>query len=166
MSETTTTYEPRDKDVVRYETLTRPNRWCREGIAIAEQRGSGAIYLLDTYWGHHTSETHVLSDPEIATAELLFNLDDYDELDKYSSGSKLKWERYAPADRRIVTEQHGCYTRWFVRKGAVESWPTKIENAQRELDKKREDLKHAQWHVEWAEQELARVIADAEAAQP
>jgi hypothetical protein len=147
-------------DVVRYETLDRPNGWCREGIAIATKVGS-RLKLLDTYWSGG-SETHALTDAEVATAELIFNIGDYDELDRYSSGTPRMWEKYAPADREIITEQHGHSMRWFIRKGASEDWPTQIDNARRRVAERESDLAVTQRSLEWERQELARIIAAAE----
>lgn len=142
-------------DVIRYDTLTRPNRWCREGIAVAENR-NGRVVLLDTYWCGG-SETHVLTDEEAATGELLFNIGDYDELDRYSRNSPHTWEKYAPADRQVITEQHGLRSRWFIRKGATEDWPTQIANAEQVVEEKRGKVRSAQISLEWALVDLARV---------
>lgn len=147
--------EWRPGDVIRYSTLTRPNRWCREGIAIAEERRCRVV-LLDTFWGGG-SETHVLTDAEADTGEWLFNIGDYDELDRYSHGTPSTWEKYAPEDRRVITEQHGLRSRWFIRKGASEDWATQIANAERALEKKRSQLRSAELSLEWALEDLSRL---------
>lgn len=150
-------------DVVRYETLTRPDRWCREGTAIAVKQG-GVVRLLDTYWCLGT-ETHVLTTDEAATAEFRFNLNDYDELDVYDRGAPAKWERYAEADREVVTEQHGHRRRWFVRKGAVEDRETIVANAAATVDKRERELEVAQDRLAWARQELAAATTALDGAQ-
>ncbi|MBS69374.1 MAG: hypothetical protein CMK98_13710 [Pseudomonas sp.] len=142
-------------DVIRYEPLTRPNRWCREGIAIAEDRG-WRVVLLDTFWGGGT-ETHVLTDEEASTGELLFNVGDYDELDRHNPGTPLTWEKYAPEDRRVITEQHGLRSRWFIRKGASEDWPTQIANAERAVEDRRACFSSARASLECAERRLQDV---------
>jgi hypothetical protein len=94
--------------VVRY----RPERtWCREGTAIADDNG----LLYDTYW--HSGQD-VLSDAEAASAEVLFHLDDYEEIDRYQRMSST-WESYHPDDRRVITSQHRLQKRWLIRKDAV-----------------------------------------------
>lgn len=140
-------------DVVQYETLTRPDRWCREGTAVALEM-NGMVRLVDTYWSLE-SDSHVLTADEAATAELRFNVDDYDELDVYHRGSPGTWERYAEADREVITEQHGHRRRWFLRKGAVEDRETIIANAAAEVERLELELESAQRRLEWAREDLA-----------
>lgn len=157
-----TTYTPSAGDVVRY---TPENTWCREGIAIAQDhvRPNGRLVLLDTYWG--STEPGMLTDAEADTAELMFNLADYDELYRYSSyASRSQWETYAPADRQIITHQHGLQRRWFIRKGARPDWATQIDNARQKVADREAEADRARRAVEWANEDLTRVIADAEAA--
>lgn len=153
-------HEFRPGDVVRYD-LTE--RHCREGMAIAYER-HGKVILLDTFWGGY-GDRHMLTDDEIATAELIFNVNDYDELDEYSRSSPAAWSKYAPADRQLITSQHGLQKRWFTRKGAVEDWPTQIDNARSELEERESEAASASRRVEWARNDLASVIAAAEAAR-
>ncbi|SIE37803.1 Uncharacterised protein [Mycobacteroides abscessus subsp. abscessus] len=158
-------YTPRPGDVVRY---TPSTNWCREGIAIAQDQlntrnGIQRHVLLDTYW-HLGTETHVLEDNEAATAEFMFNLADYDELERYSHESPRKWEKYAPDDRQLITSQHGLQKRWFIRKGAKPDWATQIENARQVVTDRKRNLDFAQSDLRWANEDLARVIDEAEAA--
>lgn len=112
-------------DVVRYDT--GQDRHCREGMAIAEARLDGVV-LFDTYWGT-PGDRHLLTYDELAAAQVLFNLDDYDEFDRYSHVAPAKWMTYRPGDRETVTSQHGLQVRWFIRKGAEPDLQTQIENA-------------------------------------
>lgn len=156
------TYTPSTGDVVRYTPRTT---WCREGIAIAQDhaRLNGRLVLLDTYWG--STEPGMLTDDEADTAELMFNLADYDELDRYSiHASRSQWETYAPADRQIITHQHGLQRRWFIRKGAQPDWATQIDNARRSVAEREDEADRARRAVDWATEELTRLIAAAEAA--
>lgn len=121
--------------------------WCREGVAEVTEYG-----VRDTYWGNHDATP--LSEGERASAVLLFDSADYEELDRYSSSSKHLWEKYHPDDRKKTTEQHGCYTRWFVKKGAKPDIGTRIENARVRLAEARDELKSAQWRFESRTQEL------------
>lgn len=156
-----TTYTPSAGDVVRY---TPESTWCREGIAIAQDyaRPNGRLVLLDTYWG--SAEPRPLTDAEADTAELMFKLADYDELDRYSHESPSRWDKHAPADRQIITHQHGLQRRWFIRKGAQPDWATQIDNARRSVAEREDEADRARRAVEWATEELTRVIAAAEAA--
>lgn len=139
------TYRP--GTVVRY-TPTRERhdpRWCREGTAIANEQG----VLVDTYWCSG-GDSHVLRrDDELASVEVLFHIDDYDELDRYGRGTPAVWETYHPDDRRRVTSQHGLQARYFVRKGATPDLETQIANA-------REAVREAEAEVEGAERRLER----------
>lgn len=146
-------------DVVRY----RPSQHhCREGMAIAEER-SGRIMLFDTFWAS-SGDRHVLTHDEIATAELEFRISDYDELDQSHRSMSGVWKKYAPADRQTITSQHGLQHRYFIRKGAAEDWPTQIDNARQELEEREREADSAQRRVEWAREDLAKVIASAESA--
>jgi hypothetical protein len=137
-------------DVVRYEA---PRGWCREGTAITGDDGR----LVDTYW---LNDNHVLTDEEIATAELVFSLGDFDELDRWRSHeSRAKWEQYSPADRETVTSQHGLQVRWFVRKGAQPDLATQIENARQAVADAYEKLRNAERDVDYARRKLARLEA-------
>jgi hypothetical protein len=139
-------------DVGRYQP---ENTWCHEGLAVAEQRGEELV-LLDTFWGA-SERTRV----NPAVFEILFNVNDYDELDRYSHESSARWEKFAPEDRQRITSQHGLQSRWFIRKGAVEHLPTQVENARERLREAEAELRSAQRHVEWAQQELAALEAQA-----
>lgn len=150
----------RPGDVVSYNPA---QHHCREGTAIAYER-QGKVVLLDTFWGG-SGDRHMVTGDELSTAELQFSLHDYDELDPYSRSSPSAWAKYAPGDRQVVTSQHGLQKRWFIRKGAAEDWPTQIDNARRELEERENEADSAQRRVEWARQDLAAVIAAAEAAQ-
>ena len=142
--------------VVRYRP--DPSRhdpaWCREGMAIADSDGR----LFDTYWGS-MSEAHRLQPVELDTIEILFNVNDYDELDRYAHGSKAKWETYHPDDRRYVTSQHRLQCRWFVRKGASPDLATQIENAREAVREADEKVEFAKRQAEW----LRKGLADLEA---
>lgn len=151
-------YKLRDGDVVSY---TPTDRWCHEGTAIAVQRGNRML-LLDTYWGSH--DPAVLTESETASAALMFNLADYDELDRYLHSSPVTWEKYAPADRQLITMQHGLQRRWFTRKGAAPDWRTQIDNAHKAFRKRTDALDSARRQVEWARQDLADVVTKAQAA--
>jgi hypothetical protein len=148
-------------DVVGYLPAERFDRWwCREGTAIAKEAHDGTVTLADTYW-QSGGDAHVLTDDELATAELRFNLADYDELDRYDKGSKLAWEKFAEDDRELVTSQHRLECRWFIRKGAVESIDQQIANARARLATAESNLDSARWGVERAQRELAEIEAQA-----
>lgn len=116
----------RDGDVVEY-TPDNHERHCREGMAVVVQI-SDTRYLMDTFWGV-SNDGHILKVSEVYTAELLFNVNDYDELERYNRESQSIWNNYAPKDRQRITSQHGLQTRWFIKKGASEDWKTKLGNA-------------------------------------
>ncbi|PKQ59750.1 hypothetical protein B5566_02600 [Mycobacterium sp. MHSD3] len=118
--------------------------------------------MLDTYWG--ASEPTELSDTEAATAEFMFKLADYDELDRHSHSAKATWEKYAPADRQVITHQHGLQHRWFIRKGASPDWATQLSNAQGVVDAYEYELGCAQRRLQWARDDLANVLEAAAAA--
>lgn len=140
-------------DVVQYD-VEDPH--CREGMAIAKQREDGRTYLADTYW---SSENHILSEAEVASAELVFNLADYDELDQYRHESAAKWKTYAPADRERITSQHGLQVRWFIRKGASPDLQTQIENACEAYVEAQSKLRSAEADVRYAWQVLSELEA-------
>lgn len=151
----------RPNDVVRY----RPSEHhCREGIAIAKDYGSGVV-LVDTFWQSGSQHDHVLTENEVATIELIFNTDDYDELDRYNSSSERLWNRYATSDRQVVTSQHGLQMRWFIRKGAFPDWNTQIANAREAVADYERRIESMRSALEWARRDLADVLAAAETAQ-
>lgn len=135
--------------VVRYtpdESRHNP-RWCREGMAIADERGR----LVDTYWCT-SGDQHVLNEVEVESVEVLFSLDDYRELDRRHERT---WQEYRPEDRQVVTSQHGLRRRLFVREGAEPDHDTKVSNAreavaeaEREVASARGRLRSAQWDLD------------------
>jgi hypothetical protein len=147
-----TTFKP--GDVVRYDVA---ERHCREGMAIAKERAGGGVVLVDTFW--QSSGEHVLTDDELTTAEMVFNLADYDELDRYWHESAAKWKTYAPADRETITSQHGLQVRWFVRKGALPDLQTQIENACEAFLDAQTKLRSAEFRAEVAWRDLAELEA-------
>lgn len=128
-------HEYRPGDVVRYDPA---EHHCREGMAIAYER-HGNVVLLDTFWDGY-GDRHMLTADERDTAQLSFNLNDYDELDQYNRSSPGNWGKYAPDDRRTITSQHGLRKRWFIRQGATEHWPTQIDNARKEVATRESDV--------------------------
>lgn len=129
--------------------------WCREGIAITDDNG----VLFDTYWDG--GEKHRLNKIEVESAQVVFHLDDYAELDRYSRSSKSTWETYHPDDRQRITSQHGHQVRWFVRKGATPDMSTQIANAQEVVDVARAKVDNAERSLRWAERELQRLQSQA-----
>lgn len=127
----------REGDVLQYEPRAgeegATNRsWCREGIAVVEQgRGVGGASILvayDTYW---SSDRHRLTVKELETAELLFNVHDFEEVSAvHRSGVPASWEDFASDDRRTISGQHGHTMRYFVRKGAEPNHATMLANAE------------------------------------
>lgn len=143
-------------DVVRYDTGM--DRHCREGWAIAEAR-LDSVVLFDTFWGT-PGDRHLLTYDELGTAEVVFNLDDYDELDQYRRHkSAATWKTYRPEDRETVTSQHGLQVRWFVRKGAEPDLQTQIENACEAYVEAQSKLRSAEADVRYAWQVLAELEA-------
>ena len=133
-------------DVYRY---TPKEHWCREGMAIANADGA----LLDTYW-QHSGDNHQLRDGELATAEFVFNLSDYQELAYHDA---YKWHDYNPADRQVVTAQHGWCRRLFIRKGSTPDLKTKIQNASDAVTDAEEKLNAAQSWLECRRRELTEL---------
>lgn len=152
----------REGDVLSYDS-ERPNRWCREGTAVAFARES-SIVLVDTFWDFGGSESHVLTEAEMATARPRFNLNDYDELDRFKSESRATWMKYAPADREVITSQHGLTCRWFTLKGASEDLGTQIENARAEVDEAWRKVRSAISSLKSARQRLAELESRASVA--
>lgn len=141
-----TTFEP--GDVLRYVST---QSHCREGTAYVQ--GSGAA--IDTYWRPSgDGDSHRLSDSELATATLSFNVNDYDLLDRYSRASREMWETYAPEDRARITSQHGLQESLFTRIGAKPHLGTQIENAERRVSKAEEDARSAASELERRRSEL------------
>lgn len=128
-----------------------PNH-CRDGQAICDGDGKPR----DTYWH---SEQYVLTDEELATAELLYLLDDYHEV-----RGEHEWQKYAEADREVLRRQHGCYVTWLVRNEAEPDLEMQIRNAYTKLRKAEEDLKHAGRDIEWAARDIAKLEAKRDAA--
>lgn len=126
------------------------NTWCHEGLAEVTKRG-----VLDTYWG--TTSDSPLLEREKDSAVLLFDIADYDELDRYCSSSKHRWNQFHPNDRQKITEQHGLRVRWFIKKGASPDFGTKIENARERLTEAEHELRSAQWRVESRKAEVAEL---------
>jgi hypothetical protein len=136
----------------RYEGDRQP-RWCREGMAIADDRGR----LVDTYWGSG-GDAHVVTAAEAASVEVLFYLEDFDELDRWRPDVE-KWRTYAPEDRQRVTMQHGLQQRLFIRKGAVPARETMIANARGKVAEAEDEVRSAQSTLRWAQEDLDALLA-------
>jgi len=92
-------------DIIAYkpETLFR-----RDGLAQVDSR-MGNLIARDTF---DTNDTR-LTDAELTTAKVLFNLDEFEE-SRYADE-----EHYAPADIHILHTRKGIEARKFVRRGAT-----------------------------------------------
>lgn len=123
-------------DVLRWDPK---DRWCKDGIAIVQERADGSLVALDTYWDG-SGDSYVLRAEDLERAEVRFNLADYHELDRYEQPPV---EDYAPADRQVLGTHHGYRPRRFVRIGAEPDRATKIANARRAVDAAMEDVSSA-----------------------
>ena len=146
--------ELRAGDVLTYES--ERDNWCREGMAIV-RKVAGKLIAVDTYWITSLSRSgsspydHVLTDAELDTASVSFNLDDF-EVTNAQHGSHLD---YAPADRAVVTSQHGLQKTLLVRKGSaiVRKHVDRVREA-------RQNLESAQRRLLWAEDDLREAFAE------
>lgn len=144
-------------DVLRY----RPARdHCREGIAFVRENG----VIVDTFW--HTfanggDDIYRLRDAELVGATVLFNVNEYDALDRYASSSRERWLTFHPDDRGRITSQHGLQEALFTRKHAKPHLGTQIENARAALERAEFDLTQQQARVERLRIELASVESQA-----
>lgn len=149
----------KENDVVKYAVP----RHCREGFAVAHLR-NGKLILRDTYWLRDDDLSYVLTADEVANAELLFNIDDYDELDRHDRSTPMTLATYAEADRAQIPMQHGLTIRYFVRKGATPDLATQVANARALVSQRRDEVRTAQLTLARAESELARLDSELAAA--
>lgn len=146
-----------DGDVISY--TPTDGRHCREGMAVVGRHPlSDFQRAIDTFWGS-SGDQHILTNAELLTAELIFNVADYDEIDINSRHiAEAKWNTYATDDRQLITSQHGLQKRWFIRKGAEPSWDQQIINAREELDKALRESDSAVRNVGYRHAELSLLI--------
>ena len=123
-------------------------RWCREGTAIVLENGRAA----DTYW---SSERHILNEDELKTAGLRFRLSDFRQIP-----SQDEWMTYAPADRQVITAQHGLHRTYYVRIGAEPDLETQIANARDRLAQAEAEIATAMRRAEWRREDLAKLEAE------
>jgi hypothetical protein len=147
---TATTFKP--GDVLTY--LTERDH-CRETTAFVLDNGRA----VDTFWRgdfeRGSGEVHSLTAAELETAEVRFNVNDYDQLDLYAASSRALWETYHPDDRGRIPSQHGLQETLFVRRGATPHLETQIENAKADVAKAEAALSVAECRLEWARSYLA-----------
>lgn len=151
-----------DGDVISY--TPKDGHHCREGLAIVSQSPTvDESRAHDTFWAGF-GDRHLLTADELATAELIFNVTNYLELDGNSRHiNETKWNTFAVADRQVITSQHGLQKRWFIRKGAEPSWQQQIANARERLDEAICAADSAVRSVGYAHAELSILIYRAEA---
>lgn len=138
--------------VIKYSPAERFDRfWCREGMAIAEERADGSVFFADTYWGSGM-DRHILSDAEVATAEVLFRLDDYRLVDRNET-----WDDFAPDDRQVITSQHRLQQKLYVRIGSTPDLDTKLENARAKVRAAEEGVEAAKHQLKWAQHDLGEI---------
>jgi hypothetical protein len=143
-------------DVLRY----LPERHhCREGTAFVTERGDA----VDTYWSttysYGGADDHRLTAEELATAEVQFNVNDYDALDPYAGTSRPTWETYHPDDRGRISSQHGLQEELFVRRGAAPDLETQIANARAAVETAESNLWSAECRLAQCREDLARLEA-------
>lgn len=118
-------------DVVDYtpdiDYTGRPAHHCREGVAIVVERKDQSLYLIDTFWGSGT-DAHVLSETEVANAELRFNTGEYRELEHNENRDGIPREYW-----QEIPSQHGLQKRRFVEVGAGPTWEQKHANARQDI---------------------------------
>lgn len=138
-------------------TYTPSRHHCTEGLAIEDERGR----IYDWFWG--SSRDSMLDKVVSLDAEdmkLIANLNDYELTPRDGRESNCE---YAREDRLVIHSQHGLQRTYYVRKGSKPDLSTKIENARAEVRKAEESLRSAQWSVEWAQKDLAKLESEAAA---
>jgi hypothetical protein len=131
---------------------------CRQGTALVTEDG----LAFDTFWGiRPDNQSHFLTPKELTTAEVKFNVNDFDMLDRYSRSSVSTWETYHADDRGRIGSQHQHQSVYFVRKGAQPDLGTQIENARGEVEEAESALRSAQYRLERRREGLARLEAAA-----
>lgn len=129
---------------------------CREGTAFVNDRARA----LDTFWQPEgDGDSHALTDQELATAEVRFNVNDYEPLDRYSRSSRGTWETYHPVDRARIPSQHGLQEQLFIRRGASPDIGTQVANARERVAEAESELSLAERRLEWRREELAALEA-------
>jgi hypothetical protein len=125
-------------------------RWhhCREGSAIVLDNGCA----VDTFW---SNDRAVLTAEELATADLRFRLDDYRKLGESWDDTLDEWLTYAPADRQVITSQHGLQAVHYVRIGAEPGMATQIGNAREAVALAQGEVRSAERRLGWRREELA-----------
>lgn len=152
MTGSITTFKPGDVLTYRPDPSRHDPNWCREGMAIVNAEGTA----FDTYWASG-SEAHRLQADELTTAEVIFNIGEYEELDGNRHGIRRTWETYREDQRQVVTSQHRLQARFFVLKGAQPDLDTQVMNARAALEKAREELVSAGRAIEWCTADLTRL---------
>lgn len=134
-------------------------RWshARERTAYVLENGKA----VDTFWHTFAHDGALLNEEELATAEVRFNVGDYEALDRYAATSRAKWETFHPSDRGRITSQHGLQEALYLRRGAKPHLDTQIENARRRVELAERDLRTAEWRLDGRRQELAELEASA-----
>jgi hypothetical protein len=139
-------------DVLRY---TPSQVHCREGMAFVTESGEP----LDTYWRPEgDGDSHALTDGELSTAKIVFNVAEFTMLDRYSAASREKWETYSPDDRERVTSQHGLQEVLFVHRGARPDLGTQIANARRDVGHAEVALRAAQQRLDSERSRLSEML--------
>lgn len=135
-------------------TYSPKERHCIEGLAIENERGE----LIDWFWGGSavSHRQHVSRDAE--DLELIANLDEYELTPRDGRESNRD---YAPEDRLMIHSQRGLQRVYYIRKGAEPDLSTRIENARWRLSEAESNARSAQYQVERAQDELARLEAEA-----
>lgn len=146
--------------VITYTPADRHDRyWCREGMAVAENRADGTVFFADTYWGSGM-DRHILSDAEIATADVLFHLDRFRRIEASET-----WDDFAPVDRQLITSQHRLRNEKYVRIGSSPDLETRLENAREKVREAEEEVGAAKRRLAWAQEDLEKLTgAEVDAA--
>lgn len=157
MSEPTHQFSP--GDVLRYTPYGGMH--ARQGTAIVRDNGRA----VDTYWDEQgNGECHLLRPDELASAELLFNVGDYEVIGTVghcAPSDEWKWLQYHPDDRQRIGSQHQYCALLFVRKGAKPDLSTRITNARQAVADAESHLESARHRLHWCQDDLAKLEAQA-----
>lgn len=135
-------------------TYTPTQSHCHEGLAIEDERGR----LYDWYWGSsRDSMLDKIVSRDAKDLTFIANLNDYELTARDGRESN---KDYAPADRLVITSQHGYQRTYYIRKGATPDLSTKIANARRKLEEAESEMRAASFRVEWARKELSALEDD------
>lgn len=124
---------------------------CFDGIMFVRQKEDGSFCLEDTYWSSDNRIYTLEQALKYGTLSLICNIN---EVEKCNEDD---YKYYNANDIFNLSYQHGCYPRFYKRKGALRSPEVMEEIIKRQIEELKQSIGSAKYNIQRKQELLEKL---------